>query len=224
MVLNEISKRAILRNGSLVNVYLTNFNTWILHKNENDTIEITSIPTFEYSNQYYQRSLPNVIHILSSEQQESRSQMANSEEELEEEDDFENQIMIDKNFQDLDLKEIYLKLIFEPYKFSKQNMLKSLGILGLAKSENISSNKSNDEIKEIIIKSIEQAVQSHPNYMNCTEEEFLHLNLKCWSKYYTMLKQYDYDSRLPIGLFIDAQNESIILLIRKVRLFKLFLF
>ena len=76
--------------------------------------------------------------------------------------------------------------------------------------------KTLNELKEIIIKSIEKAVQSHPNYANVTEEEFLALNSKYWSKYYTMLKQYDYDSRAPLGFFVDPHNESIILLIRKV--------
>jgi putative transferase (TIGR04331 family) len=42
-------------------------------------------------------------------------------------------------------------------------------------------------------------------------------NTHCNSSYYTMLKQYDYDSRLPLGFFVDPNNESIILLIRKVK-------
>ena len=77
--------------------------------------------------------------------------------------------------------------------------------------------KTNTELTEILIRAIERAVQTHPNYANCTEEEFLALNAKYWSKYYTMLKQYDYDSRLPLGFFVDPNNESIILLIRKVK-------
>lgn len=76
--------------------------------------------------------------------------------------------------------------------------------------------KSIDELKEIVIRSIEKAVQSHPSYSNCSEEEFLSINYKFWSKYYTMLKQYDYDSKLVIGFFADSHNESIILMIRKV--------
>jgi hypothetical protein len=77
--------------------------------------------------------------------------------------------------------------------------------------------KTQIELKEMIIRSIEKAVQSHPSYANCTEEEFLGLNAKYWTKYYTMLKQYDYDSRLALGFFVDPNNESIILLLRKVK-------
>lgn len=75
--------------------------------------------------------------------------------------------------------------------------------------------KTNDELKELIISSIERAVQNHPNYANFTEEEFFGLNFKYWSKYYTMLKQYDYDSRMPLGLYVDPYNESAIILVRK---------
>lgn len=66
-----------------------------------------------------------------------------------------------------------------------------------------------------MIQSIEKEVQSDPNYENCTEEDFLYLTSKCWSKFYTMLKQYDYDSRTPVGLFVDQDDESLIVLIRK---------
>lgn len=76
--------------------------------------------------------------------------------------------------------------------------------------------KSLDETKEIVVRAIEQAVQTHPSYANCSEEEFLSLNVKYWSKYYTMLKQYDYDSRLALGFFADPHNESVVIMIRKV--------
>lgn len=75
-----------------------------------------------------------------------------------------------------------------------------------------------EELKEKIVCAIEKAIQSHPSYSNCTEDEFLSLNYKFWSKYYTMLKQYDYDSRIPIGFFTNPCNESVIMMIRKVKL------
>ena len=75
--------------------------------------------------------------------------------------------------------------------------------------------KNLQDIKEVLIKSIEREVQNHPNYLNCTEEDFLYLNSKCWSKFYTMLKQYDYDSRMPIRLFVEPLAESTIILLRK---------
>jgi hypothetical protein len=76
--------------------------------------------------------------------------------------------------------------------------------------------KSNDELREMIISLMERAIQSHLNSEQSTEEDFLSLNLKYWSKYYTMLKQYDYDSRIPFGFYVDQHNESAIVLIRKV--------
>jgi len=56
---------------------------------------------------------------------------------------------------------------------------------------------------------------NHPNFSHFTEEEFLCLNSKWWLKFFTMLKQYDYDSRVPLGLFVDPANESLITLVRK---------
>ena len=60
-------------------------------------------------------------------------------------------------------------------------------------------------------------MRNHPNIQNCTEEdEFLDITYKCWSKFYSILLQYDYDSRLPLGLFVD-EEKSLVFLIRKVK-------
>jgi hypothetical protein len=225
-----------------------------MYKNENESIDINIIPTYESSSS---KSLPNNIHIISSEQ--ARAQLKKSKHKrdvyadaedsdenslhlFDDEDDFEDKWKVDELYNQLDLKEIFLKLIFEPYRFSKQNIVKSLGvcenifmkknskahilkfmfhfkILGQQVLSDEGQLKTQNQLKEIIIRSIEKAVQSHPNYANCTEEDFLGLNAKYWTKYYTMLKQYDYDSRLPLGFFVDPNNESIILLVRKVSIF-----
>jgi hypothetical protein len=92
------------------------------------------------------------------------------------------------------------------------NFLKILGS-SLLNENNLPKNLH--DIKEVLIKSIEKEVKNHPNYSNCTEEEFLYLNSKCWSKFFAMLKQYDYDSRMPLRLFIEPLTESTLLLIRK---------
>jgi hypothetical protein len=71
-------------------------------------------------------------------------------------------------------------------------------------------------LKEKIIESIENEVRNHPNIQNCTEEEeFLDITSKCWSKFYSLLLQYDYDARQSLGLFVD-QEKNFVLLIRKV--------
>jgi len=75
--------------------------------------------------------------------------------------------------------------------------------------------KSNDDLKNTIIQAIEKEVMNHPNFNHVTEEEFLYLNSKCWFKFFTMLKQYDHDSRMPIGLFVDPMNETLITVVRK---------
>ena len=102
--------------------------------------------------------------------------------------------------------------------------------------------KSLEELREIIAKSIEKEVclfvfhssylhkpnilsilkrlvflkiQNQPNYKSLSEEEFAFIKSRCWSKYYTMLKQYDFDSKLPLGLYVNRDDESCIHVVRK---------
>ena len=220
--LSEISKRIIRKNGHLLDMCLTNLNTWLMYKNEKENIEITTIPIYE-NKETLSKPETYIINLQSKNQNKHKfdnqqsydNENGDNDENEEEEDDDDHEKLID--FANMDLKETYLKLIFEPFKFSKQNILKSLGILrhSVLNENHSSIPQTVDEIKEIIIKSIEREVQSHPNFSNITEEEFLYLNSKCWSKFYTMLKQYDFESRLPLGLFVDPINESHIMLIRK---------
>lgn len=73
-----------------------------------------------------------------------------------------------------------------------------------------------EELKEILLQSIENEVQNYPNIQNVTEEEeFLEINYKCWAKFYSMLVQYDYDACSPIGIFADERSQ-ITILIKKV--------
>lgn len=214
--MNEVSKRTLNKNGELISIQTTYFNTWIVYKNDREQVEIVSVPIESQLNS----RIPNEIQVLNLCNYELKNSLANDSMEDEEEnfidDEFDDEKISEKILTEMDLKELYIKKIFEPLRYSRHIMLKSLGILGVQVSDNTALNLSNDEIKEKIIRSIEHAVQSHPNYAYLSEEEFLALNMKFWSKYYTMLKQYDFDSRLPLGCFVEPKNESIILLIRKV--------
>jgi len=195
-----------------------------MYKNEKESIEIITIAInqnnlslifLEENNINNQIEKEKLIAMLRA----NRGGVDDDEDDVNELDDEILNIDLTKT----DLKEAYLKLIFEPYRFSKSNIQKALGVLASTSFNETRLVKSNDDIKALIIQSIEKEVQSHPGYANCSEEEFLYLTSKCWSKFYTMLKQYDYDSRSPIGLFVDKDNESLVVLIRKVSFFKLFL-
>lgn len=107
-----------------------------MFKDEKEFIQIQTIPTNDYTKS---NSLPNEISIISLHQYEkSKSRFKSShahghandsnEEDEEDEEDIDEERIYDKSFTDLDLKEVYLKLIFEPYRFSKSNILKSLGV------------------------------------------------------------------------------------------------
>ncbi|CAF0770482.1 unnamed protein product [Brachionus calyciflorus] len=219
VTINEVSKRTLVKTGELVSIQCTNFNTWIMYKNDKEQVEMTSVPIYENKHQTNLK-LPNEIQIVNPRKLIDSNRVHNNfnedfDEEQFNEDEFEEEKINEQILSEMDLKELYLKKIFEPSRYSRHNMLKSLSILGAHSHDFTNVHLTSDEIKEKIIKSIETAVQSHPNYSNISEDEFLSLNMKFWSKYYTMLKQYDFDSRQPIGFFIEPQNESIILLIRK---------
>ena len=129
----------------MLDLNLTKFNTWLMYKNENESIEINIIPTYESN---ITKALPNNIHIISLDQarthlkaksnfrkEASNNPYASGEVEednslhlFDDEDDFEDKSKLDQICNELDLKEIFLKLIFEPYRFSKQNIIKSLGV------------------------------------------------------------------------------------------------
>jgi hypothetical protein len=68
---------------------------------------------------------------------------------------------------------------------------------------------SAESLKELIIQVIENEAQ------NCTEEdEFLDVANECWSRFYSILLQYNDDARFPLGLYIDQKQEQV-LLVRK---------
>jgi hypothetical protein len=125
------------QNGSLVDVHLTNFNTWIMFKNEKDSVQLRTIPINDLSQG---GSLPNEITIIGLDENENVSSKLKHKNKSEnddnsgggddddEEEDLDEERLFDKNMADLDVKEIYLKLIFEPFRFSKSNIIKSLGV------------------------------------------------------------------------------------------------
>lgn len=63
-------------------------------------------------------------------------------------------------------------------------------------------------------------VLNYPNIQNVTdEEEFLEITCKCWSKFYSMLLQYDYDACLPLGIFVDDAKDLRILIRKAITTF-----
>lgn len=129
----------------MINVQTTRFNTWLTLRTENESTQVKAIPIGSDDD----RNRPNDIIVVDGSQRQTaattttrsrRRRRSNNdsdevdddeEEEDENEDeeiDEEERIFIDPGYSDLDIKELYLKLIFEPYRFSKSNMIKSLGV------------------------------------------------------------------------------------------------
>ena len=124
-ILTEISKRIIQKNGGeLIDLCLSNYKTWIMYKNEDDSISVLTIPFYE------DNSIE--IHMMEEGGGEKRARHSanrNSDaNEHEGDEDNQDNRLIEMCSSEMDLKETYLKLIFEPFRFSKMNILKSLGV------------------------------------------------------------------------------------------------
>jgi hypothetical protein len=212
----------IKKNGSLIDISLSSSNLWLLYKNDQDILEMKTVPlvdnniTPEYlilcddMNNFKMRTdCSNRYH--DSDDLDSQNQQI-----IPLTDDYDEYQMIQQYKEQLDAKEIYLKLIFEPFKFSKLNIIKTLSIFQSNDESKMiikGSNEVNKEkLKEVIIRAVESEVEM--DQVN-NEEDFIQNTWKHWSKFYSMLKQYDCDSKSPIGLFVDGTNESLVCLIRK---------
>lgn len=208
--ISEVSKRNVRKKGKLVNVYLTNSKVWLMYKNEKESIEIVTI-AIDQNNM-------SVVYLEESNLNgQEKIRRMNTKKfdsgEMSDDEDEDADFICDSSL--IDIKEKYLKLIFEPYQFSRTNIFKALGVLTNSSFDQSKLPKTTEELKRIIIQSIESEASNQLGLENLTEEEFLYVNSKYWLKFYTMLKQYDYDSRLPVGLFVDPENETLITLIRK---------
>lgn len=199
----------------MVSITTTRSNVWVVHKNEKDLNEISTVSIEDEDEDPFTRgsSLAKKRELIF---QNSLLRSSQSREEYAEyEDDIDDLEVIALHENELDLKEIYFKLIFEPYKYSKRDICKALKIFRNCSLNESMMPESNDELKEVIATSIENEVHSYVSHSNCSEEEFTSIYSKCWSKFYSMLKQYDYDSKVALGLFVDPLNEGLILLVRK---------
>ena len=107
---------------------MTSSKVWLMYKNEKEFIEIVTIAINQ-----------NKFNLIFLEESSTETQiekeklvkfMRNSRG-VEEDDDGENDYdeeLLGIDLTKTDLKEAYLKLIFEPYRFSRSNIHKALGV------------------------------------------------------------------------------------------------
>lgn len=113
---------------------MTRFNIWLIEKTENETTHVKAIPTKDKKSF---EATPNDILVVENEgfsrQYGERNQIRKNNNEAgsdsDEEESDEERVFFEGGFTDLDHKEVYLKLIFEPFRFSKSNIIKSLGVI-----------------------------------------------------------------------------------------------
>lgn len=126
---------SILKSGQLIDLHLTHFNTWIMFKTDKESTQLKAMPIYNRRS-HRSMQLPNEITIVghdsgSSDENELSNSRRNDSNVDDDDDevDVDEERIFDKSFTDLDLKEVYLKLIFAPFRFSKSNILKSLGVI-----------------------------------------------------------------------------------------------
>jgi hypothetical protein len=124
----EMAKRIIKKNGDLLDMCMSRFNLWIMYKNEKECTEMLTIPICDDDESH------NRIKIISQqikgdsnhaliERDENDSETAQEEEF--DDDDFK---LINSGLDSNEIEDVYCKLIFEPYRFSKMDMIKSLEV------------------------------------------------------------------------------------------------
>lgn len=107
---------------------MTSSKVWLMYKNEQESIEILTMAI-----------QPSNLSLIFLEENASSSQIEKEKlvallrsnrgvvDENEDENDYDEELL-DIDLTKTDLKEAYLKLIFEPYRFSKSNIHKALGV------------------------------------------------------------------------------------------------
>ena len=119
----------IIKNGKVVYLQMTCSKVWLMCKNEKESIEIVTISIDQNNvSQIFleENSLQSKI-----EKEKIISLLRTNHNDLDENED--DAIELDDELLNIDLtktdlKEAYLKLIFEPYRFSKSNIQKALGV------------------------------------------------------------------------------------------------
>ncbi len=128
--LSEVSKKIVRRKGKLVDLCMTSSKVWLMYKNDQESIEVVTIAIGE----------GNVGEVFLKENQQDTESLGKRESvrswqtgtgghDIDVEDaDFEEDELINFDCSKMDIKERYLKLIFEPYRFSRTNIFKALGV------------------------------------------------------------------------------------------------
>lgn len=125
--ISEVSKKNIRKNGKLVNLHMSTSKVWLMYKNDQASIEIVTVAINQsnLSLVYLEES-----HLSSQERAKISRVSTHNDSNFsdDEEQDYEGEELINYDCTKTDIKERYLKLIFEPYKYSKMNILKALGV------------------------------------------------------------------------------------------------
>ncbi len=100
---------------------LSDAHVWLVYKNERDVVEIATVPLRDDATEYT---------ILSEEIAKGRRQQVQNDEEDATEIDDDEQLLevLERYGNHLDMKECYLKLIFQPFRFAKSSIFKALAV------------------------------------------------------------------------------------------------
>lgn len=116
----------------MVHLHMTFSKVWLMYKNEKESIEIVTIAINQNNLSLIFLEENNSLHTQI-EKEKLIALLRASRGGVDEDDDV-NELddeLLNIDLTKTDLKEAYLKLIFEPYRFSKTNIQKALGVWNL---------------------------------------------------------------------------------------------
>ncbi|XP_068595416.1 nuclear pore complex protein Nup160 [Brachionichthys hirsutus] len=111
---------------------------------------------------------------------------------------------------DQDPRETYLEVLFSPLRFTASSIVKALQIYRRG-SERI-SDLSWESLKKEVTVAVESELQNSVTEFEFSQEEYRHLQVEFWSRFYACCLQYQEALSMPLGLTVSRHTSMVCLL------------
>lgn len=110
-----------------------------------------------------------------------------------------------------DPRQSYINYIFQPGKFSLVDITRALSIY---RKSNLNTDMilSSSQLKERVCMAVEAEIQSEVMDYEMTDEDYLEIANRCWSKFYSCVIQYHINGNKPVGLLLLPNAYGVALL------------
>ncbi|KAF7993721.1 hypothetical protein HCN44_010316 [Aphidius gifuensis] len=110
-----------------------------------------------------------------------------------------------------DPRQSYINYIFQPGQFSLVDITRALSIY---RKSNLNTDMilSSGQLKERVCMAVEAEIQSEVMDYEMTDEDYLEIANRCWSKFYSCVIQYHINGNKPVGLLLLPNAYGVALL------------